>query len=123
MSTSAPDPPSQALVRRNEPTNAADHAHLLDVHLSNIATTAQASRMRLRAAQLWWRDLEQQTEKAILQKEAYAKQLLDLQTKYREVVIKLQISRLQTIRLRVELGLVRHKGIRRSGRKRHDGTR
>ena len=93
------------------------------MHLSNIATTTKASRIRLHAVQLYLNALEQQVDEALRQEKARAKQLQDLQKRYKKAMSKLRLSRIQTLRLRTELRLARDADIWRPGRKGRDSVR
>ncbi|KAF3029150.1 hypothetical protein E8E12_000528 [Didymella heteroderae] len=123
MSNAAPSLPSQALMRRDEPTSPADHVQLIDAHLSNITTTAKASRIRIYAVQLYLHALEQQADEALQREKVRTKQLQDLQKRYEKAMSKLRLSRIQTLRLRVELRLARDADLWHPARRRRNRTR
>ncbi|KAF3031376.1 hypothetical protein E8E12_001764 [Didymella heteroderae] len=123
MSNAVPSLPSQALVRRDEPTSPADHVQLIDAHLSNITTTAKASRIRLHAVQLYLHALEQQADDALQREKVRTKQLQDLQKRYEKAMSKLRLSRIQMLRLRLELRLARDADLWHPARRGRDRTR
>jgi hypothetical protein len=81
----------------------ADQFRLLQVHQSNIAATAQASRIRLQTIHLYLQTLENYAERMFQQNAVCTRKLRRLRTKYRDVVNTLRSSRLQSLHLREKL--------------------